>query len=198
MRESKVAMAAASGPADVGAILGERLLTTLEAAEDRVDEEIHHLESMEEDELEKLRRERMEQMRRIAKQKAEWHAAGHGEYAELTDEKDFFKLMKKSKRAVIHFYRPSTWRCDVVDKHLGKLAPKHMETRFLKVNAEKSPFLVERLRVMMLPTMVLIKDGRTDHAIIGFDEMGGTDDFPTEALEAVLLRHGMVFESACG
>jgi len=189
---------AASGPADVGKIIGDRLLTTLEAAEDAVDEEIGKLDRMDEDELDGLRRKRLDQMKRIAKQKAGWAAAGHGVYGELTDEKEFFGELKKSKRAVVHFFRPSTWRCDVIDKHLAILAPKHPETRFLKVNAEKSPFLVDRLRIVMLPTVTLIKDGVTDHAIIGFDEMGGADDFPTEALEAVLFSHGLVFESNCG
>lgn len=183
---------------DVGTIIGDRLLATLEAAEEKVDDEIARMDRMEEDELEKLRRKRLEQMKKVAKQKAEWKAAGHGVYAELTDEKTFFSELKKSKRAIVHFFRPTTWRCEIIDKHMGILAAKHPESRFLKVNAEKCPFLVERLRIVMLPTITLIKEGRTDHAIIGFDEMGGSDDFPTTALEAVLVSHGLLFESSSG
>ncbi len=67
---------------------------------------------------------------------------GHGEYSELSSEKDFFPTVQKSKLAVIHFYRQSTYRCQIVDKHLKLLAPKHLETRFVKINAEKCPFLV--------------------------------------------------------
>jgi hypothetical protein len=182
---------------DIGQIIGERLLETLEAAEDAIDDEIHKLERMDEDDMERLRRERVEQMKKMAKQQAEWRAAGHGSYSDLADEKDFFASLKKSKRAVVHFYRGSTWRCEIVDKHLSKLAPKHMETKFSRINAEKCPYLVERLRIMMLPTILLVKDGKTDHSIIGFDEMGGDDEFPTEVFEAVLLKHGLVFESHC-
>lgn len=35
----------------------------------------------------------------------------------------------------------------VVDEHMTRLAEEHMETRFLKIDAERSPFLVERLRL---------------------------------------------------
>ena len=49
----------------------------------------------------------------------------------------------------------------------------------MKIDAEKHPFLVEKLGIILMPTMVLIKGGHTDHAIHGFDEFGGTDDFTT-------------------
>ena len=67
----------------------------------------------------------------------------------------------------------------------------------MQVNAEKSPFICERLKIMVLPTITLIKDGRTDHAIIGFDELGGRDSFSTEELERLLLKHEVVLEQFC-
>jgi hypothetical protein len=90
-----------------------------------------------------------------------------------------------------------TARCEIVDSHLAPLARKHVETRFLKVNAEKCPFLCERLKIWMLPTIVLIKDGHTDHSIVGFDELGGRDSFTTEELERLLLKHDVVQEQFC-
>jgi thioredoxin-like negative regulator of GroEL len=99
---------------------------------------------------------------------------------------------------VVHFYRPTTRRCEIVDKHLFALARKHIETKFVRVNAEKAPYLTEKLHIWMLPTLVCVKDGKTDHSIVGFDEMGGRDDFDTSTLEAVLLKHGAVLESFCG
>jgi thioredoxin-like negative regulator of GroEL len=44
---------------------------------------------------------------------------------------------------------------------LSVLAKQHLETRFVKINAEKSPFLVERLGIFIMPTILLIKDGQT-------------------------------------
>ena len=58
----------------------------------------------------------------------------------------------------------------------------------MRVDAEKSPFLADRLKIRILPTLVLIKDGKTDHSIIGFDEMGGRDDFAPSVLEQLLLK----------
>ena len=43
-----------------------------------------------------------------------------------------------------------------------------------------------------MPTVVLIKDGKTEHSIRGFDEMGGVDDFATSDFEYVLSHHGMI------
>lgn len=98
---------------------------------------------------------------------------------------------------MVHFYRPTTRRCEIIDKHMYLLAAKHMETKFLRVNAEKSPYLTEKLHIWMLPTIVCVKDGKTDHSIVGFDELGGRDDFPTEDLEALLLQHNAVLEAFC-
>jgi hypothetical protein len=66
---------------------------------------------------------------------------GHGSYDELGDEKAFFDAGKKSDRYIVHFYRGATERCKIVDHHLQALAAKHLEARFCKIDAEKSPFL---------------------------------------------------------
>jgi len=100
--------------------------------------------------------------------------------------------VKKSDKAVVHFYRESNTPCKVIDKHLFNFARTHLETRFLKINAEKSPFLTERLKIWMLPTLVLIKNGKTEHSIIGLDEVGGTEDFPAELLEWKLGSYGVL------
>ena len=36
-----------------------------------------------------------------------------------------------------------------MDKHLAILAPKHVETKFCKINAEKCPFLTDRLKIRL-------------------------------------------------
>ena len=66
---------------------------------------------------------------------------GHGEYTELATEKDFFSTCTASDKVVAHFYRQSTGRCEIVDMHMKKLAPLHLETKFVKLNVEKAPFL---------------------------------------------------------
>ncbi|KAK8943299.1 hypothetical protein KSP40_PGU004937 [Platanthera guangdongensis] len=81
----------------------------------------------------------------------------------------------------------------VIDKHLSILAKQHIETRFVKVHAEKSPFLTERLRVMVLPTLALVKNAKVDDYVVGFDELGGSDEFSTEVLEERLSKAHVIF-----
>eukprot|EP00929_Paragymnodinium_shiwhaense_P090683 TRINITY_DN50836_c0_g1_i1.p1 TRINITY_DN50836_c0_g1~~TRINITY_DN50836_c0_g1_i1.p1 ORF type:complete len:208 (+),score=38.39 TRINITY_DN50836_c0_g1_i1:72-626(+) len=183
--------------ADASKVIGDALLSTLSKAEEKIDEEIDRLDRLEEDDLESIRRKRLETLKSNQRQKQQWRALGHGTYEECPDQKAFFDMCKKSSRVVVHFGRAATRRCEIVDKHMSALAPKHIETRFLKVDAEKSPFLCERLRIWMLPTIVLVKGGKTEHSIIGFDDLGGDDDFPTERLESFLVEHGLLLESFC-
>ncbi|KAF2317433.1 hypothetical protein GH714_022249 [Hevea brasiliensis] len=61
----------------------------------------------------------------------------------------------------------------LIDKHLNILAKQHIETRFVKIHAEKSPFLAERLKIIVLPTFALIKNAKVDDYVVGFDELGG-------------------------
>lgn len=93
---------------------------------------------------------------------------------------------------VVHFYRSVTPRCEIVDSHFQKLAQTHLETRFVKIDVEKSPYLVEKLGIILIPTIVLIKDGKTEHSIRGFDEFGGTDDFTTDDVAYILSTHGVL------
>ena len=71
--------------------------------------------------------------------KQEWLARGHGELREVS-EQEFFKEMKGVERMVCFFYRESI-PCDAMHKGLAALAVAHVETKFVKVHAEKAPFL---------------------------------------------------------
>ncbi len=50
----------------------------------------------------------------------------------------------------------------------------------MQINAEKSPYLVEKLKIWMLPTLALIRQEKTVDYVVGFDDLGGKDDFTTE------------------
>ena len=110
----------------------------------------------------------------------------------MAGEKEFFEASKKSKNVVVHFYRDSTFRCKIVDKHMEVLARTHMECRFLKIDAERSKFLVDRLKIKIIPTIALIKDGKTIDYIVGFQDLGNTDDFDTEMLEWRIARANVI------
>ena len=61
----------------------------------------------------------------------------------------------------------STPRCKIVDKHLSLLAPKHVETRFVKIDVEKCQFLAERLRIVVMPTIALVREGKVLDYVVG-------------------------------
>ena len=71
--------------------------------------------------------------------------------------KDLITVANNITLLFLQFYRPETERCKIFDKHLNILAHKHHETKFAKINAEKCPFLTDRLKVRVIPTLVLIK-----------------------------------------
>lgn len=160
----------------------QAVLNVAKRLEDQLDDQLHRLENLQDDDLERLRQRRVDELKRQQDKAREWAAKGHGQYTELMDEKEFFKEVKGEERVVAHFYRES-WPCKVMDKHLGLLCRKHMETKFFKINAEKSPYLTDKLKVWMLPTLALIRNEKVVDYVVGFDELGGKDDFSTEALE---------------
>lgn len=168
-------------------ILEKQVLTVVKAVEDKIDDEISALDRLDLEDIEVLRERRLQQMKKMAEKRRQWVALGHGEYSEIQAEKEFFSVVKASDRVVCHFYREN-WPCKVMDKHLSILAKQHIETRFVKINAEKSPFLTEKLKIVVLPTLALIKKAKVDDYVVGFDELGGTDDFGTEELEDRLAK----------
>jgi len=76
---------------------------------------------------------------RMTARKQEWLAKGHGEFREIT-EREFFGEMKGEERMICLFYRESI-PCQAMDRRLGDMAKAHLETKFVKVHAEKAPFL---------------------------------------------------------
>ncbi|XP_019100051.1 PREDICTED: thioredoxin domain-containing protein 9 homolog isoform X2 [Camelina sativa] len=158
-------------------ILEKQVMTVAKAMEDKLDDEIASLEKLDEDDLEVLRERRLKQMKKMAEKKKRWMSLGHGEYSEI----------HSSERVVCHFFREN-WPCKVMDKHMSILAKQHIETRFVKIQAEKSPFLAERLKIVVLPTLALIKNTKVDDYMVGFNELGGKDDFSTEDLEERIAR----------
>lgn len=111
------------------AMAARGMLQVAEVQEQQLDEEIRRLEELDEDDIERIRQQRLANMRRAHLQRQEWIRQGHGVYHELASQQEFFDCAKRSKNMVVHFYRPTTARCEIVDAHLEKLASRHPETR---------------------------------------------------------------------
>lgn len=173
-------------------IIQQQIANAAANIESQLDDQINSMDSMTSDELKSLRNQRLNEMKNEAKKKQEWLNNGHGEYDELSGEKEFFEVSKKSANIIAHFYRDATERCKIVDHHLKILAKKHIEAKFCKVNAENSPFLTQRLRIKVIPTIAIIKDSKTKDYIVGFTDLGNRDDFSTEMMEWRIAQSGAI------
>jgi thioredoxin-like negative regulator of GroEL len=65
-----------------------------------------------------------------------------------------------------------------MDKHIKLLSEQFPNTQFLSINAEKSPFFVERLSIRTLPTLCIFIDGVLKDKVLGFQGLSG-DEFLT-------------------
>jgi hypothetical protein len=190
----------------VGDVASTTILKTAQAQEQAIDAEISKYDELlnNDDALESLRAKRLDQMKAAARTRQIYIENGHGTYVSLGEgrlgsdiAREFFEASKASERLVVHFYRPTTRFCDVFHSHLQKLAHKHLETRFVKINVEETEnsgvsFLVERLGIIIMPTILIVKDRKARHQIRGFDELGGTENFTTTLLACVLATHGAI------
>ena len=118
---------------------------------------------------------------------------------------EFFNTCKLSQRVIIHCYRPTTELCHTFHTHLQSLATKHIETRFLKFNVHEyddatgsgtrsrgqtdntaMKFLIEKLQIRIMPTLILIQNQQIIHRLEGCTELNNTTQFSTNMLAYVL------------
>mmetsp|Transcript_12247 Transcript_12247/g.29719 ORF Transcript_12247/g.29719 Transcript_12247/m.29719 type:complete len:184 (-) Transcript_12247:482-1033(-) len=177
--------------------VGDKVCTQLYQAaldtEEQLDDEIDRLSKLKEDDLEEIRRKRLEAMKDNHRKAQAAIRNGCGKYDEIRDEKEFFEAAKNNYKMVCVFFRVGQLTSDVMTKHFETLCKRYPTTRFCCINAEKSPYLCEKLHIWMLPSIVLIKESKTEYTIRGFDELGGMD-FSTERLEAILSFREMIPE----
>jgi hypothetical protein len=65
-----------------------------------------------------------------------------------------------------------------------------MEAKFVSMNAERCPFFIAKLQVQVLPTIICFMDGISVDRIVGFEELGSKDEFPTLLLTRRLIKSG--------
>ncbi len=144
------------------------------------------------DDLDTIRARRLAALQHSAKLISKYQGLGHGAYTEIV-ESEFLDAVIKSPRAVVHFYHREFQRCRLVDGRLGEAAPLVMGCRFLKINAEKCPFFVDKLNIKVLPTIVYFVGGKTVFRVTG--EFGAGNDFSLAALLRNLKSHKMLVGS---
>ncbi|KAG0239153.1 thioredoxin-like protein [Mortierella sp. GBAus27b] len=139
-----------------------------------------------------FREQRMEELKEEISRRKLMAENDHGSYKDITDEKEVMDITVKTKHCVVHFYHSDFRRCMIVDKHLEALAKKHIKTRFIKIKVEDAPFLVEKLQVKVLPCVISFVDGIAVDRLVGFEELGNTDNFSTSLLEIRYKNAGVI------
>ncbi|MCO5576418.1 hypothetical protein L7F22_030228 [Adiantum nelumboides] len=142
-------------------------------------------------ELESLHAERIAALKQETEKRQALEKKGHGDYRDV-GEADFLAEVTGSDKVVCHFYHHEFVRCKIIDKHLKVLAPKYFDTKFIRVDAENSPFFVAKLAIKTLPCVVLFRDGVAFDRLVGFQDLGGADDFSTSTLENWFLRKAVL------
>ncbi|KAG0228445.1 hypothetical protein BGW41_003423 [Actinomortierella wolfii] len=143
-----------------------------------------------------LREQRMEELKEEIERRKMMVENEHGQYKDMTVEKELMEITTKTKCCVIHFYHSDFRRCMIVDRHLETLARKHYKTKFMKIKVENAPFLVDKLHIQVLPCVMSFVDGAVVDKMIGFEELGNTDNFSTSMLEMRLKRVGVIEDEA--
>ena len=120
-------------------------------------------------------------------------AKGYGTYREIGQD-DFLPYVTNNERVVCHFYHKDFEKCKIIAMHLKEICQTHLETMFLTIDVEKSPFFVEKLAIQVLPTTIYFKDGIVKDRIVGFDFEGAgeKDDWPTMCLTRRLVQGGAI------
>uniref|UniRef100_A0A7S1M1S8 Thioredoxin domain-containing protein n=1 Tax=Neobodo designis TaxID=312471 RepID=A0A7S1M1S8_NEODS len=143
-------------------------------------------ESDDDFDLEALRAQRAQAIKKEQSKMAEWRQKQHGSYREIAQD-DFFATVVKEKggseHVVVHFYHDDFEKCKIMDRHLLELSHRIMAIRFVKVNVANAPFLVEKLKITVLPCLVLFAHDIAVDRVLGFEDFG-EEDFDPE-----LLRH---------
>lgn len=191
------------------ATLDPKVTTTLDASphththshttEDPEDEDalIASLEASADDDpgLAHLREKRLQQLHTEFQRAKQQRTLGHGTYDTITDnpERSVLDITTSTNLCIVHFFRDDFRRCRIMDGHLASLAERHLETRFVRVNVDAVPFLVERLKVRVLPCVIGFVGGKSVERVIGFEGVGkGGDGFGTRELEVRLVGCGVL------
>ncbi|KAB2576999.1 Thioredoxin domain-containing protein plp1 [Lasiodiplodia hormozganensis] len=160
---------------------------------DSDDEDALIAELEDDDALDAFREQRLQQLHQEFTRAKQMRNSEHGTYQEIKEEKALMDITTSTKLCVVHFFHADFNRCRIMDNHLETLAPKHFDTRFLRINVDNAPFLVTKLKVQVLPCVIAFVDGQGVDRIVGFEGLGyGTDKFTTSDLERRLLKCGVL------
>ncbi|KAL3481862.1 thioredoxin-like protein [Aspergillus californicus] len=118
-------------------------------------------------------------------------------YPTLKSDQALLNYTTQSYNCVIHFAHADFARCATMDERIRALATRHQDVRFARVDVRETPFVVEKLKIRVLPCVIGFKDGVAVERVVGFEGLGfggsdGANEFSTASLEKRLLSTGVL------
>ncbi|KAL4985653.1 thioredoxin-like protein [Aspergillus falconensis] len=118
-------------------------------------------------------------------------------YPTLKSDQALLDYTTQTQRCVIHFAHPDFARCATMDDHIRALAARHQDVRFARVDVRGTPFVVDKLKIRVLPCVIGFSDGVALERVLGFEGLGpggtaGLEGFNTASLEKRLLGKGIL------
>lgn len=111
------------------------------------DIEEDEVEDEEDYELRRIKEARLRQLKSAHNQKLENIGKGHGQFRDIVQD-EFIAQVTSSNVVICLFYHKDFQKCTIMDHHLSKLCQRHIESKFIKINAEKAPFFVEKVSIL--------------------------------------------------
>jgi thioredoxin 1 len=109
------------------------------------------------------------------------HMAGEGGPQELKDA-GFENFVKGNTLAAVDFWAPWCGPCRMMAPNFEALAKAYVgKIAFGKVNVDDNPKTSEKFGIMSIPTILLFKNGKMVHQMVGF--------VPKEMLDGEIKKH---------
>lgn len=156
---------------------------------------VHIDDLMDDPELAKVHEARIARLKEEREKRTAMTRKGHGSLQEIS-EGEFLEIVTNTEFVVCHFFHREFETCKIMDKHLSDLAHEYFETRFIKLSAPDAPFFCTKLNVKVLPCVLCFVHGVAVDRVVGFEPLGSRNDFPTSALEDLLLISGVLKRKA--
>ena len=77
------------------------------------------------------------------------------------------EVLNSNKPVLLDFWAPWCGPCRMVVPIIEEIAEERSDIKVGKVNVDEQPELAKQFRVMSIPTLVVIKDGKTVNQAVG-------------------------------
>lgn len=96
----------------------------------------------------------------------------------IANKAEYEQILKENKSVFVDFYADWCGPCKMVGPVVEKLAEKHPNVTFVKVNVDTCPDVAMMYGIMSIPTLIAFKDGEIAAQTLGFQ--------PEAALEKIV------------